>query len=72
MGDNPVCDHAVATRLTLAGPHLTKIRVMWLVDQNAAKRRITTFLDIFRQHGVEVTMAQAPMGVGASVLAFNS
>jgi Rieske 2Fe-2S family protein len=31
------CDHAVATRLTPAGPRLTKIRVMWLVDEDAAE-----------------------------------
>ncbi len=33
------CDHAVATRLTPAGPRLTKVRVMWLVDQNAVDGR---------------------------------
>jgi Rieske 2Fe-2S family protein len=29
------CDHAVSTRLTAAGPQRTKVRVMWLVHEDA-------------------------------------
>ena len=31
------CDHAVVTRLTPAGQRLTRVRVMWLVDQAAVE-----------------------------------
>jgi glycine betaine catabolism A len=33
------CDHAVTTRLTPAGPRLTKIQVTWLVDAKAQEGR---------------------------------
>ncbi|MFP6762035.1 MAG: SRPBCC family protein, partial [Planctomycetaceae bacterium] len=31
------CDHAVSTRLLPAGPQHTKVRVIWLVEQNAVE-----------------------------------
>jgi len=31
------CDHVVSTRLLPAGPQCTRIRVLWLVDENAAE-----------------------------------
>jgi Rieske 2Fe-2S family protein len=31
------CDHAVSTRLLPAGPQQTKVRVLWLVDENAVE-----------------------------------
>lgn len=33
------CDHAVTTRLLPAGPHSTKVRVAWLVHQDAEEGR---------------------------------
>ena len=33
------CDHAVTTRLLPAGPQCTKVRVTWLVDEEAVEGR---------------------------------
>ncbi len=40
------CDHGVSTRLLPGGPRLTRIRVSWLVDENAVEGRDYELADI--------------------------
>jgi len=49
--NHSLCDHAVSTQLMPSGPHLTMVRVQWLVDaqaQESKDHRLDTLLP-FRQ-----------------------
>jgi Rieske 2Fe-2S family protein len=65
------CDHVVSTRLLPAGPQLTKVRVIWLVEENAVEGRdydldkIMPFWQLTSEQDWELC-ARAQRGVNSS------